>query len=31
MNYHLITSGAKINQKNKIYLGVWCDEIKKKN
>ncbi len=30
MNYHLITSGAKIDQKNKIYLGIWCDEIKKK-
>ena len=30
MDFHLITSGAKIKNKNKIYLGIWCDEIKKK-
>ena len=28
MKYHLITTDAKINSKNKIFLGEWCKEIK---
>jgi putative transferase (TIGR04331 family) len=30
MKYHLITTNAKINYKNKIFLGHWCKEIKSK-
>ena len=30
MKYHLITTKAKIKHKNKIFLGYWCSEIKKK-
>lgn len=31
MKYHLITSNAKISNKNRIFLGDWCGEVKNKN
>lgn len=27
MKYHLVTSNAKISNKNKIFLGDWCREV----